>query len=370
MSAAPQFHERAAHETGFAAFYLERIRPVFQSLKAEEKKVRRAGLRSAAIVLLAGVLPVAGALWLRSGPMGGAWWPAVMVGLVVLFIAGMVLAAASGTVEDLVRKTVLPLLIDFRTQATDESALRFVENPAKDFVDAKAFGNLRLFPDALFPNSFEATRGIEGTWKGVPYRMAHVLMQNEIHRASEPAKRKTLFSGGLLQVPLDTILAPSLERPLPLTVFCADREGLGPFGGLADLVKSRAEIAGTNVLPVPLADPELEKIYDVYSEDPDALPEYFSSVIGRALTGIATDILGVPRYLAAAVLDGRFYVAFPASDLPHRHERGFLDLRAFGMSEGRFLEELRAALEDLAVPEKVVSGLLDLRAGAAFGLRC
>lgn len=357
MNTASPFAERAPNETGFAAFYDERVRPVFRSLKTEEGRARRAGLRTASFVLLAGVLPVAGALWLGFGPMGGAWWPAIVTALVVLFIAGMVLAATSGNIEDSARRQVLPLLVAFCTSPAEGGGLRLVANPADDFVDAGAFGSLRLFADALHPNSIAIKRGIEGQWHGVPFRMAHVVMEHERRSHGDTTRRKTLFSGGLLEVPLEAIL----DRPLPLTVFCADRDRLGPFSGLADLVKSRSEIAGTTVVPVGTGDPQIDRFYDVYSADPGALPARSIPAFGQALIGIATDIFGEARYLAAVMIDGKLLVALPATDLPHRHERGFLDLRIFNIDEERFTEELHAALEDLTLPRKIIAGLQHLR---------
>jgi len=356
MTASPAFTEKAPHETGFAAFYDSRIRPEFQSLKTEEKKHRRGGLRWAAIVLGVGVLPVAGAIWLGLGPMGGAWWPGIMAALVVLFVAVMGLAASSQMLDDRARKTILPLLMDFRSRNEGEK-LRFIENPRKDFVDAETFGSLRLFPDALFPNSFETRRGIEGTSQGIPYKAAHVLMENVSRTHSDTDRRKTLYSGGLLELNLQELTG----RDLPLTVFCANRDGLGPFATLADLVKSRDEIVGRKVHSVALAGPELENAYDVYSEDPTGLPVEVATAFAQTLADVAKSIFGEARYVAAAFVNGKVLIALPATDLPHRLERGFLDLRAFNLGEETFLEELHAALEDLSFPARVIAGLSELR---------
>ncbi|MDQ0317327.1 DUF3137 domain-containing protein [Amorphus orientalis] len=343
--------DEARYPAGFSSYFDDRIRPVLAELKVEEKRTRGAGKRWARNVLLVGLLPIAGAAWLGLGPMGGAWWPAVLAALVVLFVAGMGLAATSTAFDDTAREKILPLLFEFEARQSGVPAVRYRQNPADGFVDAVAFARLDLFPDPGGATRIEVRRGIDGGWNGVRYRMAHVLLESEGRSGTDnTSHRKTLFSGGLLEIDLPD----ALRETMPLIVFCTDRSDLGVFAAL----KSRTEIAGRPVERLRFPDPDVEEAYDVYTTDVAAAQAHFTPAFGRALLDVATDISGRPRPLAAAFNGGVFQLAIPGTDVPHRLSRGFLDIRVFNQGKDRIDAELAAALDDIALPRQVIDRLV------------
>lgn len=347
-----QFKEWESYEAGFADYYNTVIQSSFDSLKQEEQKHRRGGKRWALTVLLFGSLPITGSAWLGYGPMEGQWWPPVFVGLIVLFVAVIGLAASSDAMDHTAQSEIVPLLVSFLRR--DGGSLAFVPNPAKDFVDTDTFGELRLFFDTRRSNEAEVTRGIEGERHGVTYRIAQVSLKHSGSDSDNNPRQTTLFSGGLLEVDLPD----DIKGRMPLTVFCSNRDGLGAFGALLNIVKSRETIAGQHMERLTFPDQNVEAVYDTYTADAAAAQRYLPPGFGRVLLDIAEDVFGQPRHLAAAFLADKMIVALPASEVPHRLKRDFLDLRIFNQDEATFENELHAALADIALPQRVIDRLL------------
>lgn len=315
------FEERAPHEKGFAKVFAERLMPVLAGFAAQRQAAwRRARIGAGAVLVLGAACIVA--LWLY-GPQDPPL-QYVLTGfaafVTIMLTFPMVLLAGGGLDEQAAEK-VGPILADFLGDAT------YRRRPDKDFVAVGRMVALHV----VRGYDVRLQDGVEGTWRGVRYKIVEMSMRNP--PTGGDGKTRRWFNGLVMEI----------ETPVAMPTILFQPE----MGLLSDMLKGPAE--GRTRLAFP--DPEVQAAFRVYADDPDAVWQAIRPGFGRTLLDIATAQGGETKRLSAAFEDKRFYLAMLGV-------RNFMAVNMYFSAPDRYPDQCRRALADLTLPRRIIDRLI------------
>ncbi|MQX37585.1 DUF3137 domain-containing protein [Roseospira navarrensis] len=320
------FEEQAPHECGFSQVFQDRILPVVESRQEKRKSLaQKSGLTAlAAGSIAAGVII---ALWMYTASES---FMGPLIATVGIIVAAVVVTRAlqrkqRAAFDGEIAEAIGPVVCDF--MGIDH----FRHGVDRGFLSPDTFRALRLVGSF---NRVTVQDGLEGAWRGVRYRMVEAHLQ--YRSGGKNRSTRTVFKGLLMRI--DT------PNPMPKILFL--REQGAVLGWMRDTFTG---VSSLERLEFP--DPEVEEVYEVYTDDRPAAQAALSPGFGRTLLDLRDAHQGAKGYLAAAFEGRHFYLAV-------RQKGDFFNLGASDLEPDRFAERCRDALEDLLLPRRVIDTLL------------
>ncbi|WP_121061721.1 DUF3137 domain-containing protein [Chachezhania antarctica] len=316
------FVERESYEAGFAEVYQRLIVPYLRDLEARRKRVI---LRSQRIILIIALV----ALFLA--------WQAYRLDPILpimpiafgAFGALFVYLSRGDKLRDELTTFIRPVLSDFLHDVS------FAEK-----TTAEEFRLNTLERLCLVPKADRRTLGprISGSWRGVSYTLTKARFAEEYRDDDNKSRTRTLFNGILIEV--------ECWNPMPTIVYLPD------FGELGNKVYSWAT---RNVRPphrLDLSDDDLERTFEVYTDDPEQAQKELDTDFGRKILHMSEDLQGVEAHMPAAFEGHSFFMAVR---LPH----GFLNFNVMDRPMSEVDEKIHQAFRDLTIPRRIIDRLLD-----------
>jgi len=326
MASSIAFEERAPHERGFAEVFATRIRPILEDAAEEARALRKKGKRNAAIAVAIGVVAAGAAFVFIDADSPQRIAAPGLIAVVTVIAALFAYHSAGAAFNRSIAETVGPILCGFMGYDFYHHQI------GPGFVDPHRFSALKLTGSYT---SASLQDGIEGTWRGVPFRMVEAKLTR---RSGTGKNRRTVvvFDGILMQV----------ETPaeMPKIVFLRDS------GAVAGWVREKLSLS-SDLKRLPFPDPEVEAAYRVYTDDVAAAQAAISPAFGRTLLTLREEHQGARGYLAAG-FEGR------TLSLGFRKSGDFFRLALYGTDPAEFPERCRAALADLMMPRRVIDTLV------------
>ncbi len=316
------FNEREDYEKGFAELYDQEIAPY---LREKETHRQAAIARSKRWIALA--LAITAFLAWQAYKIDPILpiFPAFFGLVTVLFLY----LSRTGKVQKEITQTLRPILCSFFSDTEYSDRV-----PTADF-SAETLRNLNIIPTADH-NDFGPT--ITGTWRETPYLLTKASFYNERRDNDGDRKKERVFSGIILQI--DCVI------DMPTIVFYPD------FGKTMNKLYSWATRNKRPEHKLTLSDPEIEKVFEVYTNDPTEANARLSPDFGTKLLGFSRDYQKVKKYISAAFQGRKFYLSI---DLPHDFMN--FDVGNRPLSEAN--EAIHKALSDIMIPRKIIDILLD-----------
>ncbi len=316
------FNEREDYEKGFAKLYDQEIAPY---LRDKETHRQAAITRSKRWIAL--VLAITAFLALQAYKIDPILpiFPTFFGLMGVLFLY----LSRTGKVQKEITQTLRPILCEFFPD-TEYSDLA----PTTDF-SADTLRGLNIIPTADHSNFGPS---ITGAWRDTPYLLTKASFYNERRDNDGDSKRERVFSGIILQI--DCVI------DMPTIVFYPD------FGKTMNKLYGWATRNKRPDHKLTLPDPEIEKVFEVYTDDLDEANARLSPDFGTKLLSFSRDYQKVKKHISAAFRGRKFYLAI---DLPHDFMN--FDVGNRPLSEAN--EAIHKALSDIMIPCKIIDILLD-----------
>lgn len=316
-----EFVEQAPYETGFSEVYDHQIAPFLRD-KEQERQAAVARSMIWVKVILAVSVVLAALASLKVHPLLGIF-PMAFGGGAALMIY---LERGSKVAAD-VSEFIRPILCGFlgKMKLHPEAPAGFL--PIDDLVD------LQVLPKS---ERVRQEIAITGTWRDTGYKLLKVGCTESYRDHDDKRRTRTLFSGIVLEIdcPVD----------MPRTVFVHD------FGETLNKLYSWAS---RNILPPHRWDlglQDAEQVFEVYTDDPDALARNIKPQFAYTLVDIAKQYQGGRAYCAAAFSGRRFYLAL---SLPH----SFMGFNVGNAPLSEANASIHRALQDLMTPRQIIDAL-------------
>ncbi len=313
------FTERAPHEAGFAQVVEREIAPLLARREGERQRLRRRAL--------AGMVG-AGGLGLTGAGAAVAGWAEPGIGVAGAVVGG---AGSWGVKAHCERRwqarlgaDILPILCRFLGD------MRYA-GQAESGIDPGAFERLGLVPRH---HRARLEDGVVGHHAGIHWSMAEAALVRR-RRVRRTSRSRRVFRGLLVRIRID--------GPAPRILFARDRGW--PLNRLAE----RLPGARRGLTRIAVGGPEFEAVYATYTNDPVAARAYLDDRFVDGLLLVARHLRG-GGHLACAMEGDGLYLALP-------RRRDMLALGSLFAPVSAVEEDLRAALDDLTLPRKIIAAL-------------
>lgn len=316
-----KFTEIEDYEQGFEQVYDQEIAPY---LRQKETERQRAIKRSKRWMLFVGAITIFLA-WnaFRIDPILPIF-PIFFGGCFVLFLY----LSRVGKVQHDITNVLRPKLSNFFANTV------YSDHPPGEGFSADDLRELNILPIAD-QNNFGPS--ITGQWRNTPFLMTKASLYNE--RRDNDGDRKTvlLFSGIVLEI--------GCVVDMPTIVFYPD------FGETMNKVYGWATRKNRPQHRLVLDDPGLEKVFEVYTDDPEKARAHLHSDFGTKLLAFSRNYQKVEKHVAAAFRGRKFYMAI---DLPH----DFMNFNVANKPLSKANDAIHKALSDLMIPRDIIDILL------------
>ncbi|MEO0622857.1 MAG: DUF3137 domain-containing protein [Pseudomonadota bacterium] len=310
------FTEQGPLEAGFAAIFHERIVPILERHEAERQELRSKAIRGMSISGLGGA----------SGAGIGFTNEYEVAGGVAGVVGGMGVFGVRSLYESRWKAglgaEIVPILCDFL------GGMR----PGGHMVSASEFARLGVVPTH---HSSHTEDPVQGEHNGIAWALTEAKLTSRSRDSKGRRRNKTVFRGLLFQIAVD--------RPAPRIYFARDR------GGVINWLSETMSGARRGLEKIEASDPEFEKIYEVYTDDPAAAREYVDPNVLEGLLLISKYARG-GGYVAAAFEGDWFRLALP-------RRRDFLSLGSLFRPTSEIEADLHNALSDLDLPRRIIDAL-------------
>jgi len=315
------FVEQEDYEAGFAKVYQKEIVPYLRDLESRRK---RAILRSQYIIIAIAIASLFLA-W-RAYQLDPVLpiMPIAIGGFASLYFY----LSRGDKLQDELTAFIRPILTDFM------EGISFSEESSAEEVQIEKLERLCLVPKAD-RRSFGPR--ISGSWRGVSYQLVKANFSERYRDHENKQRTRNLFSGLLVEI--------ECWNPMPTIVFLPD------FGKLANQVYSWAtrNVRPPHKLHLPS---ELERAFEVYTDDHDHALEALDTSFGQKILAIAEDLQGPESHMSTAFEGKTFFMAI-------RLNHGFLSFNAMNKPLNEVDEKIHQAFRDLTIPRRIIDQLLD-----------
>jgi hypothetical protein len=312
----PRFSEREPYERGFGRIFDKTIAPGLADMEVERQRLKRLRLLKLLGSLTLGAAIVA-AVYLYAPENETALGVAFVIAIVV---SGLVVGSPTDKFRSRLRELVMPPVTRFLDIAYDRKVPESFG--IAQFIDCKAISSYH-----------DRVSRIQDHVAGVHEERRYAAVDAKLCRRSGK-NTVTVFSGMLLSV--DWPEAGDAE-----VLIARDHGKL--FNKLAGLNKSDR---------VNFDDPEFEKRFEAYANDPDAARRLLNPVFLQSMVAIADGRKG--QTPVAAFSRGRFLLALPLN--AELFEPGSLS-----RSMDRFEDDMHTLLRQLTIPRRVIDILKGTR---------
>ncbi len=311
------FTERSPLEAGFQAVFESRVVPILEAAETERRELRRKAGWGMGIT---GTLGTAG---LGTGVAADAEVGGILAGVA----GGVGVFGARAYYESRWKKGlgagIVPILCDFL------GGMR--PSPIKR-IDVGAFGRLGVVPSHHRASTEDP---VEGTHKGLDWWLTEATLVRRSRDSKGRTRSRTVFRGLLFQIAVD--------HPAPRIYFARDR------GSMLNWLSESLSGTRRGLERVEFPVPEFERVYEVYSDDPEAARAYVTPGLVEGLMLVA-EHEGGGGYVACAFEGDWFRIALPRRD-------NFLSLGSLFRPTHDIEEDLHTALWDLDMPRRVIDAL-------------
>ncbi|MEM8795514.1 MAG: DUF3137 domain-containing protein [Pseudomonadota bacterium] len=317
------FTEKEDYEKGFSEVYDREIAPYLQEL--EEKRQHIEKRRKGWILLL--LLVAAYLAW-------QAFYLTPMLSIFPIFFGGgfafLLHISRFDKLKGELTQFIRPIICGF-----------FKDMTYSDLHQGEDFSVNRLRALHIVPEADRSHFGpsISGKWRDTAYRMTKATFVNQTRDRDGDRKSTVVFSGILLEVecPVD----------MPKIVFLPD------FGKTLNAVFGWATRNNRPPHQLHFPDEEVEKVFEVYTDDPERAKANLSPDFGRILLEFAGDYQrSSKKHIAAAFEGKRFYLAI---DLPH----AFMSFDISSEPLSSCNDRIHQAMADLMIPRKIIDRLVE-----------
>lgn len=310
------FTERSPLETGFAEVFERQIVPILERAETERRELRRKALLG---------MGAAGSIG-ATGLGTGLALEAEAAGITTGILGGVGTLGARAFFQTRwkrnLSKEIVPILCEFLGGMRPSPVSR---------IDIGAFVELGVVPSH---HQAVTEDPVEGRHTELDWALTEALLIKRVRRRRRTSKR-TVFRGLLFQIAVD--------EPAPRIFFARDR------GAVLNWLSERVSDARGGMERVEVGQPEFERVYEVYSDDPAAARAYVTPGLVEGLMLVA-EHEGRGGYVGCAFEGDWFRIALPRRD-------NFLSLGSLFRPTHDIGEDLHRALWDLDMPRRVIDAL-------------
>ncbi len=307
------FTERTPLEAGFAEVFERRLVPVLERHEATRRRLRGRAKQWMAGIGVAG-LGGAGAgfgfaqevLGFASAAFGGAGVYGAKVMIERNWQAGL-------------GAEVIPVLCEFLGGMTH----------GRQDISPAEFSRLGLVGSF---NNAHLEDPVVGRHKEIDWAITEARLTRRSRDSKGRSRTTTVFQGLLFRIAVD--------HPAPRIFFARDR------GSAVNWLAEQFSSARSGLERVEVPDPEFERSYEVYSDNPAAARAYIGPGLVEGLKLVAAHEIG-GGYVGCAFEGDWLYIALP-------RRTGFLSLGSLFSPVSEIEEDLHAALADLDLPRRII----------------
>lgn len=312
------FTEQAEHEKGFAKVFDDRVVPILEAHERTRKDYRKKALLGMGAGGTFGVGSAGGGIAMESefALFGGAFGGAVAWGTKRYF-ENQWRAGLGGE--------VLPILCEFLGEM----------EYGRQEIQLATFSRLGLIPS--YTNS-SLEDAVTGEHDGLGWAMTEARLTKKTRDSKGRTSTRTVFRGLLFRI--------EIQGPAPKIFFGRDR------GGALNWLSETFSSSRKGMDKVPVDDPDFERVYEIYSDDPAAARDFIDANLTAGLLEIARSE-AAKSYIACAMKDDGLYLALPRKD-------NFLGLGSLFRPLHTVDADLHEALADLSMPARVIDRLRGL----------
>lgn len=317
----------------FADVLRQELLPIFRETRDEARsRGARARLISRGILAVGGAVALGLAILHPFEDEGARWVVPVFVLAAAGILSAVVRHQTRSNFNRRIKDRVVPIL------ARQLGITDFRARPDPAYLALHALHDLRILP---FFTEIDIEDGMSGRWREVGYRLAEVRLRRRRpgDRKDQGDKYELVFKG----------LAMEVETPvdMPWTLFEVSPAGF--LGRVQD-----ATLSARGLQPVHYGDGsgQADAPFRVYSEDPAAARAQLPAIFLQTLARIAAQQGQEPRRIEAGFRGRTFYLCL-------RRKEEFLEVDAFDTTEDQFTANCRDALEDMALPRRIIDLLID-----------
>lgn len=310
------FTERAPHEAGFSEVFGQRIVPILERAEKTRAEAKRTALRNMGVAGAVGA-GGAGAGFATDYTTGG-----IIAGVVGALGAGGSYAVAAGGWTSKLSQEIVPVLCDFL------GGMR----PASPTIPVGRLEEIGVVPSH---DNARLEDAVEGSHRGIDWAMAEARLTRRSRDSKGRTKTTTVFRGLLFRI--------AVHNPAPRIYFARDR------GSMLNWLSESLSGARSGLEKIEIDNPEFERIYEVYTDQPEAARAFIGPQIVEGLMMIAAaEAKG--GYVACAFDHDSFFLALPRSG-------DFLSLGSLFRPTHTIEEDLHQALADLDLPRKLIDAV-------------
>jgi hypothetical protein len=315
------FTEQESYEANFAQVYDREIVPYLREL--EDKRIR-AIQRSQKIIAAIAMVSLFLAWHSYKFHPALSIMPIAFGGFASLFLY----ISRGDKLQGELTAFIRPILSDFLEDVS------FSEESSAAEVQLENLERLCLVPKA--DNRTLGPR-ISGSWRGVNYQLVKARFVERYRDQENKQRTRTLFSGILVEI--------ECWNPMPTIVFLPD------FGKIANQLYSWAtrDVRPPHKLDLP---DELERAFEVYTDDRDRAIEAFDTSFGQKILKMAQEFQGPESHMSTAFQGNTFFMAI-------RPDHDFLSFDVMSRPLSEVDEKIHQAFRDLTIPRRIIDQLLD-----------